>query len=119
MTFDAPLYKLAKKIQIKYKEDVGEDKIVLIPGGMHIEKIVWEILVQLLEESGWTTLLTNADIASSGRSRTFISVFHIYRTHYIHQVTSLALYTLQCRAYEKYHMEVNNDETIMSMEEWL
>ena len=68
ITFDGPLYIIAKKLHRKYQELVGEDKIFVMPGGMHIEKLWWEICGCLLEGSGWSMLLTNAEIATSGRA---------------------------------------------------
>ena len=124
ITFDGPLYIIAKKLQWKYPELVGEDKIFVMPGGMHIEKLWWEICGCLLEGSGWSTLLTNAEIATSGRAQSFLSGSHIYRSRYMHQVTVIALYILMLRAYEEYRNEnrlyyVAAPYRIMELDEWL
>jgi len=37
VTFDPPLYALAKQIQWKWPADFGEDKYVIVFGGLHIE----------------------------------------------------------------------------------
>ncbi len=37
ITFDQPLYAMAKQIQWKWPEEYGEDKIVIMFGGLHIE----------------------------------------------------------------------------------
>ena len=54
-----------------------------------------------LDNSGWTTALTNSGITTSGKAQSFIGVYHICRTRYIHQV-SVALYVLMCKAYTNY-----------------
>ena len=37
VTFDQPLYALAKQIQWKLPEEYGENKFVIMFGGLHIE----------------------------------------------------------------------------------
>ena len=37
ITFDQPLFALAKQIQWKWPETYGEDKFVVMFGGLHIE----------------------------------------------------------------------------------
>ena len=119
ITFDGPLYILAKKLQWKYPELVGEDKLLVFPGTMHIEKLWWETCGSLLEGSGWTTFLNNADIAATERAQSFLSGYHIYRTRYMHQVTAVTLYTLMHRSYEKYRCSVEIPYRILEFNEWL
>jgi len=52
----------------------------------------------LLEGSGWTIALTEAQIASSGTADSFLKVAHLARTRHAHQVTLLALLKLQQEA---------------------
>jgi len=40
MTFDAPLFALAKLIQWKWPDTYGENKFVAIFGGLHIEMAI-------------------------------------------------------------------------------
>ena len=37
ITFDQPLYALAKQVQWKWPDEYGEDKYVVMFGGLHIE----------------------------------------------------------------------------------
>ena len=119
MTFDGPLYILAKKLQWTYPELVGEDKLLLLPGGLHIEKLWWETIGSLLEGSGWTTLLSNADIATPGRAQSYLMGSHIYRSRYMHQVTAIALNTLMHRSYQEYVRSVQVPFRIQELDEWL
>ena len=54
----------------------------------------------LLEESGWTTTLTEAGDASSGTADSFITASHVTMTRHAHQVTVLSLVKLQQDAYQ-------------------
>ena len=40
VTFDQPLFALAKQIQCKWPQEYGEQKFVVIFGGLHIEMAV-------------------------------------------------------------------------------
>jgi len=63
---DQPLYALMKKIQWKYPEAKGEDEFVVMLGGLHIEKMLWEVNGTWFQGSGWTTTLANSGIATTG-----------------------------------------------------
>ena len=56
--FDAPLFALAKLVQWKWPDTHGEDKHVVMMGGLHIEMAMWNTFGDYLEGSGWTTALT-------------------------------------------------------------
>ena len=47
----------------------------------------------ILEASGWTAALTEAEIASSGTADSFLKVSHLTRTRHAQQVTLLTLET--------------------------
>ncbi|KAJ8349373.1 hypothetical protein SKAU_G00245030 [Synaphobranchus kaupii] len=51
------------------------------------------------EGSGWTTALTEADVASSGMAESFLKAAHLTRTRHAHQVTLLTLHNLQQEAF--------------------
>ena len=61
-----PLYTVAKQIQWSLLETHGEDHFVIMFGGLHIEMVALKILGDLLEGSGWTGALIQADIARPG-----------------------------------------------------
>ena len=53
----------------------------------------------VLNSSGWTNALSDANIATSGTAESFLSATHIARTHKAHEITALALALLQKEAY--------------------
>lgn len=67
-TFDQPLFALAKLVQWKWPDTHGERVHVVMLGGLHTEMALWNTLGDLLECSGWTTALTEAQVASSGKA---------------------------------------------------
>ena len=95
ITFDAPLYALAKFIQWNWPDTHGEEKFIPMFGGLHIEMAMWKTYGDYLEGSGWTNALTEAGIASSGTSDSFLKASHLTRTRHAHQVTALVLAKLQ------------------------
>jgi len=60
---------------------------------------LYKTLGDILEGSGWTTALTEAEIASSGIVDSFLIVAHLAQTRHAHQVTIVALQKLQQEAY--------------------
>ena len=80
VTLDQPLFALAKQIQWKWPEKYGEDKMVLMFGGLHIEIAVLKTLGDWLRGSGWVRALVQAEIAKSGTADSFLRVAHVTRT---------------------------------------
>ena len=66
LTMDQPLYALAKQLQWRFPNLFGEDKYVIILGGLHTEMVALRTIGAILDGSGWTDALTQADIASAG-----------------------------------------------------
>ena len=66
ITLDAPLYALAMFVQWNWHQTHGEDKYVIMFGGLHFEMAMWKTFGDYLKASGWTTALTQAGIASWG-----------------------------------------------------
>ena len=93
--FDQPLFALAKFVQWKWPDTYGEQKYVVMFGGLHIEMALWNTLGDVLENSGWTAALTEAEVASSGTASSFLKVAHLAKTRHAHQITLLALKKLQ------------------------
>ena len=50
LTFDQPLYALAEQIQWKWPEKYGEDKFVVMSGGLHIEMAALKTIGNWLQE---------------------------------------------------------------------
>ena len=111
---DQPIYAQAKFIQWKWP-DLFKDFVVMF-GGMHIEKAFWNCVGDILESSGWGTMLIQARIAESGTADAFLSVSHICRTRQVHQITALALATLQHQSYLTY--VDNSTDLSPSFEVW-
>lgn len=80
IALDQPLFALAKQVQWKWPETHGEDVYVVMFGGLHTEMALWNTLGDLLECSGWTTALVEANVASSGTAESFLKVSHLTRT---------------------------------------
>ncbi|KAL7395746.1 hypothetical protein ABVT39_022389 [Epinephelus coioides] len=126
MVADQPLFTLAKKLQWKFPlAELGEDSFLVTLGPMHTEKMLWSVSGDWLDGSRWTTALTNSGISTSGKAQAFISVHHICRTRYMHQVSVATLYVLMKTAYDQYMEKATNDNVEASnlipqpFDEWL
>lgn len=82
IALDQPLFAIAKMVQWKWPQTHGEDKYVVMFGGLHLEMALWNTLGDLLESSGWSTALTEAEVASSGVAESFTKASHLTRTRY-------------------------------------
>ena len=71
ITADQPIFATAKQIQWQWPETYGEDKFVIMFGGLHIEMNALKSLGSLLQDSGWTAALTEAGVASFGTANQF------------------------------------------------
>ena len=80
IALDQPLFALAKMVQWKWPDTHGEDKYVVMFGGLHMEMALWNTLGDLLESSGWITAIVEAEVASSGVADSFLRAAHLTRT---------------------------------------
>lgn len=76
-----------------------------------MEMNFWKVVGDLLDESGWTTLLTDSGVATAGRADSYIHASHLKRTRHAHQVTTKALAQLENEAYEQLKKEDENSST--------
>ena len=61
------------------------------------------ILGDWLKDSGWCSSVTEAEITSSRKAKSFLfAACHVSRTRYSHQVTTTSLHILVTKAYESY-----------------
>lgn len=119
VTLDQPLFALAKQIQWKWQESYGEDHIVVMFGGLHIEMAALKTLGDWLQGSGWVQALVQAEIATAGTADSFLRASHVLRTRRAHQVTAAALYILQHHAYNHYCLgETRDAEDLPAFEDW-
>jgi hypothetical protein len=72
IAFDQPLYALAKQIQWKWPEKYGEDKFVIMFGGLHIEMAALKTIGDWLQGSGWVQALVHVDITTPGTADSFL-----------------------------------------------
>ena len=102
---DQPLYAIAKQLQWTFPESVGEDKLVMMLGALHIEDKIHLMIGKLLRDSGWTTvttLLSQAQVLTSGRAQYALNEHHSKRIRYAHQVSVMYLHLLKHKAYSAY-----------------
>lgn len=118
ITMDQPLFALAKAIQWTWPALHGEDKIVVMLGGLHTEMNLLRMLGDWMDGSGWTSALVLADIATQGRADGIIKASHVTRTRYAHQVTAASLHILLQSAYKR-HTDDSSPGEELSYEEWL
>ena len=111
VAFDQPLYALAKTIQWNWPDAYGENKFVIMLGGLHVEMAAWKTL-------GWTALLVDAHVSSSGKADSFLKASHVSPTRYAHQVTACCLYIMMQRAYDRYMEGLGEDESPLTFENW-
>ena len=102
VTFDQPLYAIAKQVQWNWPDMFGEDQFVVMLGGLHIEMASFKALGNWLDGSGWTDVLVQAEVAKSGTADSFLKASHITRTRHAHQATAATLFILQKQAYDAY-----------------
>lgn len=101
---------IAKQIQWRFPNTHGENKLLVMMGALHIEMMVINLLGKWLSQSGWTETLTNAGVASVGVAEACLTSSHVKRARYAHEVTIVALNTLQEEAYRKYCIELYDQE---------
>ena len=59
--------------------------------GLHIEMAALKSLGTLLEDSGWTSAIVEAGLASSGTAESFLTASSVTKTRQAHQITSCTL----------------------------
>ena len=99
MIFDQPLYAIAKNIQWSMPERYGEDKLVVMLGGLHVEMGFLVMIGSWLNGSGWVESLEESGVSTFGKAESFLKDSHVKRSRYAHQVTACSLYHLLTEAY--------------------
>ena len=79
---------------------------------------VMKLLGDLLDGSGWSYILTEADVTSAGRADGIIKGSHVTRCRYAHQVTVVALQKLKLTAYNTYIDSLAPYDVPMSFDMW-
>jgi len=117
LTVDQPLYAIAKIIQWKWREVYGEKQYFILMGGLHIEMAMLKVMGDWLDGSGWTHLITSADVTSEGRVDGLQKGSHTSRAQWAHQITAAALFVLLHRSYDEYQKITPEDEQ-RRFDEW-
>ncbi|KAK3753947.1 hypothetical protein RRG08_006327 [Elysia crispata] len=97
---DQPLFAKLKQIQWS-DETYSEDNFVILFGGFHIEMTALKVLGNLLQGSGWTEMVSKANISSAGTADSFLTASHVTRTRNAHQITACALHILMTQAFSE------------------
>ena len=88
ITSDQPLDAIAKSIQWNWQSEYGEDHVILILGGLHIEMAGLKVIGDWLEDYGWVEAIVQAKIASTGTADSFVKVSQVTRARHAHQVSA-------------------------------
>ena len=115
LTLDQPLHAIAKQIHWNWPSGYGEDKFVILLGGLHLEMTSVATIGHLLNGSGWTHTLAQANSATPGTAESFLKTTHVTWTRHAHQVTASALLKLLHTAYDAYSCEESEPK---SFDEW-
>ena len=99
---DQPIYAVAKQMRWHWPDHYGEEKIVMIFGGLHVEMALKSFGI-VLWDSHWT--MAEARIASTGKTESFLTASSITRTRQIHHITACCLHKLMKTAYSDYCTE--------------
>ena len=67
IAMDQPLFAIAKQIQWEKADLYGEEKYVVMMGGLHLEMASLKMVGHWLDKSGWDSALVQADITTRGR----------------------------------------------------
>ena len=70
---DQPLFALAKQIQWTWPGEFGEEKFVVMLGGLHIEMALLAAAGKLLKGSGWTESLVLAGVTTAGKADSLLA----------------------------------------------
>ena len=117
ISIDQPLYAKLKQLQWSMPSLYGEDKFVLLMGGLHTEMTGYKVLGHWLEGSGWVEVLQEAEVATPGIAESFIKASHVTRTRHAHHITACALYILLKKAYDAY--VANNSDSAQGFSSWI
>ena len=84
-------------------------------GGLHIEMATMSMIGDWLEGGGWSDLIANAQVFTSGTSKALLSAFHVKKSRYAHQVSVATLHLLLKQAFEKHQININE----ITFETWV
>ena len=118
IAFDQPLYALAKLIKWYWPDAYGEDKALVMFGGLHVEMTTLKAIGKWLEGSGWTSALVQANVAFPGIAYSFLKATHVSRTRHAHQVTASTLNISMYNAYQEYCERLDEGDDLLEYKAW-
>ena len=65
---DEPLFEICKQLQWSYPLEYGEDEIVAMLGGLHIEKAALGMPGELLKGCGWVEMISGSGVYKKVRA---------------------------------------------------
>ncbi|XP_014671080.1 PREDICTED: uncharacterized protein LOC106811872 [Priapulus caudatus] len=91
----------------------------MMMGGLHIEMALLKVLGDWLDGSGWTSVMSTANVTTDGRADALQKGSSTSRAQWAHQVTAAALFCLRNRGYIAYK-DVAKAESmpVMSYDAW-
>ena len=95
----------------------GEEKYVVMMGGLHIEMALLNAMGHWLNGSGWVAVMTTANVTTEGRADALQKGSYTSRAQWAHQVTAAAVYILQKRAYTTYQ-EDSTTTDMLTFDDW-
>lgn len=113
------IYAVTKLAQWHWPEIYGDDKFVIVFGGLHIEMAALKSIGTLFQDSGSTGAIVEAGIASPETADSFLTASSITRIRQMHQITACSLYKLLRAAHTDYSKETDKQpEDVPSFEAW-
>ena len=94
ITMDQPSYAIVKRVKWSWPTVYGEDKLVVLIGGLHIEMAVLAVIGDWLKGSGWTSVMAAANVTTDGRADE-LRGSQVSTGEWAPQVTGAALHILQ------------------------
>ena len=85
--------------------------------GLHIEMAMLKVIGDWLDGSGWTYVMTSANVTTEGRASGLQKGSHTSRGQWAHQVTAAALFILLHRSYDEYQKNTPEGEQL-HFDEW-
>ena len=98
-------------------EEYEEKSFVTMLGSLHIKLALLRALGDLLDGSGWTSALVQAEIATAGTSNSFLKAMRVKKTARAHQITACALYKLRQASYVEWQT-CQPERNAPSFDEW-
>ena len=81
LTLYQPLYTIAKEIQWSWPSMYGEEKYVVLMGGLHREMALLNVLGNWLDGSGWVAIMAASNVTTEGRADALQSGSHTSTAH--------------------------------------